>query len=463
LKPETLFQDALLAQQSGDVEKALDSFGQLLLRNHQSAGIWVLRGLLEDKCGRSFNALWHFFRAIDIEPRRQDAWANAGIVATKLGKYDDAEDYLKRADSLGESFETAQNLAVLYARMMKLEKAEQYFRKALGYRPNDFVVHDTLGQVLIAQGRWVEGWKERQWRHKGMYPPPARQKYPAWDGCSLDGKKILLYPEGGYGDEIYGLRYAPYLAQRYDALVYLETTAQVHCIARGSLSDDVVVLHRNEEPKVKPDYCCSLLDVPYWCGVTPDSVPYERGYLQAKGSGRLTAKSDFTVGLCWRSGKNVAQPWADQIAHLNSNRPLQPWIDRVAKAKSVPLESLRRLFDVQGVRFVSLQLDASDAVLERKLGIAEMPDVEDFADTAELIAGTDLIISVDTSVSHLAGALGHPVWTLVRFDEVTAYPPGARHYESMTFYRQDTPHDWSGTINKLTRDLAKLAAARIAA
>src|SRR5581483_1890539 len=201
MQADKLFEDALVAQQNGDHDRALDLFAQVLMLKPDHAAAWMFRGLLEDRIGRPFNALVHLEHALELQPR-QDVWCNYGVICGKLGRYDAAHAAFSKALEFGNVFEVRQNLGDLYIRLMRLDDAEREFREAVRLQPNNPVAHGNLARILIAQGKWQEGHKENQHRHRGLYPPRPRQLYPVWTGQDLSNHVILLYPEGGYGDEV---------------------------------------------------------------------------------------------------------------------------------------------------------------------------------------------------------------------------------------------------------------------
>ena len=137
------------------------------------------------------------------------------------------------------------------------------------------------------------------------------------------------------------------------------------------------------------------------------------------------------------------------------------WTDRMMKAKSVPLAEFSPLFEYSDITFVSLQLDRSDSSVMRRIGmINPMESVRDLGDTARILEQLDLVISVDTSVAHLAGAMGKPVWALIRFDEIVTYPGQNQFYHSMKFYRQTNPNDWRPILKTLFHDFEVWSATR---
>ena len=294
---------------------------------------------------------------------------------------------------------------------------------------------------MIAQGRWKEGFERYRHRFSAPgFPPRPRFAYPQWRGEPLAGKTILLYVEQGFGDEIMSLRFAA-AVKRAGATVIVAVRPPMLRLARSfqnphvPFSDHLMLMY--DPPPVEPDYQCALLDVPAFLDVRP---PLRCGYLAAEDRGfRLSFPPGLNVGICWASGK----------------RDLQPAVAETARQKSLTFQQFAPLAR-PGVNLVCLQQNHADGAALRDLGVTDpMPGVTDFADTAFILDHLDLVITVDTSVAHLAGAMGKPCWNLVRFDAMWPWMRETRQtcwYDSMTLYRQDKPYDWGPPLKRLMAD-----------
>jgi hypothetical protein len=303
-----------------------------------------------------------------------------------------------------------------------------------------------LGVTLLGLGQWEEGFREYAARHENSpYPARARRRWLTWQGEDLFGKTILLYPEQGLGDEIMALRFANSLSGwPAGCRVIVEARAPLYRLVSGM--PFVTVIPKDAEPPCDIDFSCPILDVPGITGISPATIPCAEGYLPSPRASWIddALPKGFRVGLCWSSGQ----------------RPLQPETESSYRMKSIPLEWLKPLADT-GAVLISLQKGHSDHATMDRLGIYDwgMSDVQDFQDTADLMSAFDLVISVDTSVAHLAGALGIPVWNFVRFN---GYWPWLRDnnltpwYSTMRLYRQPSMADWNEPINRAAADLAEL-------
>ena len=441
---EFLFEKALLALKQREYDKALDFLANCIKADPDHAEAWMIRGNIEHAQGRVFNALLHHDRAVVLDPNKYDAWCNRGIAFADLGLFSSARECYEKSLAIVDAYEPRMNMAAMYCHLMELENAEAQYRAALAGRPLDYEGAIQLGLCLLGQGRWKEGFEHYQVRLLNS-PHPVREVKlaPPWLGEDLADKVILLYPEQGLGDEVLFQRFALVLRDRWAARVILEARPPLYRLAKNMAVDRVIVHH--DDLPFPVDYQCALTDVAMRLGIEPGTMPYADRYLKIPREWLRLPETSFNVGLCWSTGR----------------RPLQPEVEASWKTKSVPLEWLEPLRQA-GVQLYSLQKRHwDDPRLMAKLWIVDMMDgVNDFYDTAALIAGLDLVISVDTAVAHVAGAMGVPVWNLVRF---SGYWPWMREtgrtawYESMRLYRQPALGDWDTPIKQMAEDLRELA------
>jgi Tfp pilus assembly protein PilF len=441
-RAQYLFDHAVMCMRAGRFVEASDHLAECIRHNPKHAFAWSLRGRLENEAGRPFNALLHYDFAVFHDPTRYDIWSDRGITAAAAGRLELAKEAFKRSLALQESFEGRYNYGNVLLQTMELEKAVEQYNAALKIDPSHAQCHTNLGTALIGIGNWQEGFNHHRHRFGAPgFPPRPQINYPLWRGENLSGKSILLYTEQGLGDEILSLRFAKTLKAR-GARVAVSVRPLNLRMARSLECADAVIL-QYDEPPWPIDYMVAALDVPAFTGITPESVPLAGGYLKAEDRGfSLKWPQGLRVGICWASGR----------------RPLQPATDSMAKAKSVSFENLSGLAR-PGVVLVSLQQYHNSQAALRELGVFDpMPGVQDLMDTAWIIDQLDLVITVDTAVAHLAGALGKPVWNLVRFDGLWPWQrEGGRTcwYDRMTIYRQPVPGDWKDPLERMLANFAE--------
>ncbi len=336
------------------------------------------------------------------------------------------------------------NLASLLLDAGALAEAEVLLRRALDLDATLRGIRYTLSMVLLTGGRWREGFTAYDGRWSSMgFPRPVPPPY--WDGTPAPGKTILVHAEQGFGDQIQFCRFLPRAAARCARLL-VQATAPMRRLLESI--DAPFTLYEGtlaEAPPGSWDLACGMGDLPSLLEM-PDDVPPNAPYLRADPEAvtawraRLAPLPGRTVGLAWAG--NPDQP----MDHL----------------RSLPFAALAPLAEVAGVGFVSLQLGGADWTSPPQ---GQQPDLQlsdwtdelgDFADTAALIVALDLVITVDTAVAHLAGALGKPVWLLNRSETDWRWMRDRSDsiwYPSMRIFRQPSPGQWEPVIAAVTAAL----------
>ncbi len=306
--------------------------------------------------------------------------------------------------------------------------------RAVALTPEDAEAHFCRALTLLASGDFARGWAEYEWRFRR----PGRQGRrfgPAWRGEPIEGRTILLHAEQGHGDTLQFLRYAPMVVAR-GARVVLEVQPALRRLAESV--PGVVQVVAAGEPLPQFAAHCPLLSLPLACDTRLATIPAGVPYLAADpGAWSARLPPGLRIGLCWAGAATEhGLPFP-----LDQRRSLDP-------ALLAPLAKL------PGAVFVSLQKEPRGIPPLPLLD--PMPLMRDFADTAGLVAALDLVISVDTSVAHLAGALGRPVWLLSRADPCWRWLHGrddSPWYPTMRIFRQRAPGDWQGVIGRVLATL----------
>jgi tetratricopeptide (TPR) repeat protein len=334
--------------------------------------------------------------------------------------------------------------------MGRLAEALPCHARAVALAPQDADAHYNYADALLAAGDFTAGWAEYEWRWQRAHAP-QRGLGPPWRGEDLAGRTILLHAEQGFGDTLQFARYAPLVAARGGRVV-LEVQPALVRLMRSLPGPASVIAQGDALPRF--DTHCPLLSLPRAFGTqldsTPAAIPYltpdpalaSRWAARAPGDGRLR------VGLAWAGS---AHPHAAGLSVFDRRR-------------SVPLATLAPLTGVPGVQWISLQTGDPAAELRDAPGgmiVQDPGPFEDFADTAALVAGLDLVIAVDTAVAHLAGALGRPVWLLSRADACWRWLDGrddSPWYPTLRLYRQTQPLAWAPVTARVGQDLTAAAA-----
>jgi Flp pilus assembly protein TadD len=332
------------------------------------------------------------------------------------------------------------NLGTALGRLGYADEAEASHRAALRCAPDLAELHESLGLALLRVGKLDDGWSEYEWR---LRAPTASSRFaqPQWAGEPLGDRVLLIHAEQGFGDTIQFCRYVCRIAAA--ARVVLEVPEPLVRLLAGLPGGAHVVAHGAPLPRF--DLHCPMLSLPFVFRTTLETVPNQMPYLAA----------DPARAAAWRErltplgGKRVGVVWAGRPTHLADRR------------RSLSLTSLEPLTDVSGISFVSLQTGPAAAQAQRPPPGMVLHDwtaeLGDFAETAALVAGLDLVITVDTAVAHLAGALGRPVWLLNRFDGCWRWllaRDDSPWYPSLRQFRQPHPGDWDAVLRAVTAALA---------
>ncbi|HVB47458.1 MAG TPA: tetratricopeptide repeat protein [Burkholderiales bacterium] len=436
----------------GDGGAARAAFSRLPPAAQLSSRGNELAGLIEYDAGRFERASALLECALAADPNRATVHCNLGQCLQLLGELDAAALHLSRALELAPGFRDAQrNLALVYYRAGDLGAAEALCRRTVLAEPDRAATHILLGEILLAQGRYAEAWPEFEWRREDIRVKRARSLHPAaqWNGEALPaGETLLLWTEQGYGDMFQFARFLPAAAARLPGvrLVVACPESVQGLMRRVSGVGDAIAQAANPEGAHRQ---AALLSLPLRLGADAAAVRNAGTYLRAEPARiehyarRLQDTPAPRVGLVWQSGRHTDIGHADAL--LNASRD----IDFGALAGALPQGRLR---------YLNLQLE--HGLAPRAFAATGVEDwsgsIRDFEDTAALLANLDLVVTVDTSVAHLAAALGRPTWVLCRFDACWRWMKGAAAsdwYPAARRFFQHSPRDWSAALGALRAEL----------
>jgi tetratricopeptide (TPR) repeat protein len=446
--PEAHNSLAMALAAHGQLEEAIACYRAALALKPDFADAHSNLGNVLQQQGRPDEAVACYRAAISFRPDLPDAHNNLGNVLREQGWRDEAVACYRRAIELRPDYaEAHNNLGGAFMQQGRPDLAVACYRTAISIRADFADPHANLAVALLLQGDMAAGWAEFEWRWKTPQMIKTHRDFaqPQWHGEAAEGRTLLLHAEQGFGDTIQFCRYAALAAAR-GLRVTIEVPKPLVRLLQGLPGADRVMQRGEQLPAF--DYHCPMLSMPLALGTTLATIPGTAPYLHAGRAEiaawrmRLSAMVDrgFRVGLAWAG--SAATP-------SDPRRSLVP--DRLAP-----------LFDLPGLHFFSLQ-KAGPRAPETFPFTDVMDEMEDFADTAALIANLDLVISVDTAVAHLAAALGKPVWMLDRFDPDWRWLTGRRDspwYPTLRLYRQPAPRDWDAVIAEVAGDLRSLTAAR---
>lgn len=400
---QTLYIEGNQRMAAGDAAGAEACFLHALAADPMHGAAHGNLGYLKERQGASAEGEYHYRLALALLPDHPQLHQNLGVLLLKEKRFSEAEASLRTAVNLAPESSTAlRHLGALLACVQRDAEAEQCYRKALSLATDTEAARTrfNLAYILMRQGRWEEGWPllESRWQFDQL---PQRFNCPRWQGEALAGKALAIGLEAGQGDMIHFCRYA--------ALAKAQGAARVAVVCHPALKKlfltmsgvDEVYAYDEAVPSDGWEYWTLPMSMPRWFRTTPETIPTPIPYLSADPElvsewRARVPQAGLRVGLAWKGN---------------------PGFENDADRSLSSLAELAPLARVKGVQFVSLQKgpgeeDATQAPEGMTLhGIG--PQLRDFADTAAVIASLDLVISVDSAVAHLAGAMGKPCWLLL--------------------------------------------------
>ncbi|WP_372400575.1 tetratricopeptide repeat-containing glycosyltransferase family protein (plasmid) [Azospirillum sp. HJ39] len=508
---EQAFTTAVQFQQSGRADEACRLYERIIAQDRTFAPAINNLGLLYADRGRTAEAAALFRRALMLTPAALNSWNNLGSLLYRLGRrgeaatayrasarlkpdqpavlnelgilleglqrLDEAEEVFGRAVALvPDEAEYANNHGALLRMAHRLDEAAVRFRRAIALNPQHSGAYSNLGStvkdrgafweallafrrartldpafagahwneslVRLLIGDFVEGWRRYEWRWKhGRLPSPQRSfVQPRWDGSALQGRRLLVYWEQGFGDVLQFVRYLPLLAREAgeQGRIFLECQ---HTLAPVLRSLPGVTVVETGGPLPDFDVQIPVMSLPLLFGTRLETVPSRVPYLSAEPAlvARWAERLRAAAG-----GLKVGIVWAGSPTHGNDRN------------RSIGLAPFARLAAIPGVTLVSIQKGPTEGLAADPPGgfpiLNLSPDIRDFADTAAIMAGLDLVICVDTSVAHLAGALGVPVWVFIPFAPDWRWMldrEDSPWYPTMRLFRQSAPGRWDDAIDRI--------------
>jgi tetratricopeptide (TPR) repeat protein len=427
--------------------EALSSYDRALAIEPNNVDALTNRGVALHDLGRYGEALASHERALALQPGHAAALSNRGLSLHKLGRFDEALASYDRALAVQPDYADALvNRGVTLHDLKRFDEALANYDRAIALRPDHADAHFFGSMSRLLSGGFGSGWMEYEWRRKGASTGPSKRDFPQplWlGGEGIADKTILLHSEQGFGDTIQFCRYVPLVAAR-GARVVLEVEEPLRELLSGLAGAARVMVKGNLLPHF--DLQCSLLSLPLAFGTQLETIPCAGPYLRApdqallKWGARLPSKRRPRIGIAW----------AGNARHIRD------------RERSIDLRSLLPLFDVDAT-FVSLQKEiraADTATLKDSADIIHFGhELDDFSDAAALISHLDLVVSVDTAIAHLAGALRKPVWILLTHvpdwrwlldrDDSPWYP-------TARLFRQSESREWNSAIMRVRDALLKL-------
>jgi Flp pilus assembly protein TadD len=389
--------------------------------------------------GQTQEAIAACNQAIALNPNLPQARINLGNALRASGHPAEAVIEYRHAISTSPNIPQAHtNLGNALKDLDQFDEAIAAYRRAIALNPTDPAAHWNFARLLLMTGQFEEGWEEFEWRHR-LGVPELTRDFPQqeWTGQDIPGKTLLVHAESGFGDSIQFIRLVPQIAPRVGKLI-LECPPELARLFAPVPGIHQLIPRGHSLPPF--DYHISLPSLPRIQKIRLENIPSSVPYLEPPPDSiefwksRIPRDNQKNIGLCWSGSKDETTQ------------------------RSRDLSIFAPLSKIPSTRFFSLQKgpESKQTPPQGMTLIDHTRELEDFADTAALIANLDLVISVDTSIAHLAGALAKPVWVLIPkhsdFRWLTRRA-GSPWYPTMRLFRQSTPGDWNDVITQIASEL----------
>jgi len=447
---EEYLHSAWKIHQSGNHRQAAQMYQQVLDQLPKNANAWCYMGIALHDQRRYHEAVEAYEKAIAIQPHFPIAWNNMGNSLRYDLRPDEAERAFQKAIVQDPAYVNAyKNRGTFHAWSGNLDLAFQSYSKAMRLAPDEAETHRNVGVISLLKGDFETGWHEYRWRWRCTEAAKYAYQQPKWNGEDLSGKTIVLYSEQGLGDTLHFIRFVKVLHEMGARTI---VHAQPALMAILGLSSNASLLGIDRYiPNSIPvelafDYHCSLIDVADILKVDLSNIPLSSGYLQASPhliqywSSWLNKipKENLRVGLVWQGNK-------DHQADI---------------FRSFSLAEYMPLSELDNIQFISLQhgsgAEQTNLWRGRRL-LLTLPEGTDqsggaFMDTAAILSQLDLVITSDTSIAHLAGAMGRPAWVLLNKMPDWRWlleRDDSPWYDSLRLFRQTKQSDWSLVVDQI--------------
>jgi tetratricopeptide (TPR) repeat protein len=439
---EALYLLGIVVYQQGFPDDALEYLGKAVQIDGRQARFHNSLGIVCRAQGNLDEARAAYERALELRPDYADVLNNLGNVCRDQGHLEEAQAFFVRALEARPDYAEAQsNLGNVYRDQGRLRQARNCYQDAIRRKPDFADAHCHLGMLLLLCGDYQRGWEEYDWRLRCAHLTRRSFREPVWDGRLLGGQTLLVYAEQGVGDTLQFLRFLA-LAKERGARIVFECQPLLVPLLRGIAGVDELVPGGAVLPQFA--FQAPLLSLPRILNIELSTLPAPAAYLAAKSElgapwqSLLAGLTGIRVGICWQGDP----------AHRDDRQ------------RSVRLEALEPLARLPGVCLVSLQKGAGAEQLtpwQERWQILDLGSrFASWADTAAALVQLDLVVSVDTAVAHLAGALGVPVWVALPFAPDWRWlldRADSPWYPGMRLFRQPVPGDWQNVFDRIASAL----------
>lgn len=423
-------------------DKAIKPYSEAILIDENRTEAYNNIGIAYKELGQNEAAFEAYEKALKLNPNDSASHNNFGNLLRNMGDFEAAISHLEKSIAINPNYADAySNIGAIYKEQKEYEKAEPYYQKALSINKDHTNANFDMSLIELSRGNYAKGWRlyEHRLKMAELISKTYRFTTPMWQGDSLDGKTIVLQNEQGFGDNIMFIRYA-YLFMEMGARVIVRT--RPHLVELFKSLKGVVEVCSEEEEMPKHDCYIPLLSSPHYFKTMLSNIPSSFPYLHTeKAETSLlpqSKKGELKVGIVWSNSRT----------------------SKDFKNRYIGLSSFKPLFELENIAWYSLQ-EGEDASQIKKEGlegkIVDLSDkLTDFKTTAMIVQELDLVITPDTAVAHLCGALNKSAWVVVPNPSDWKWlQEGSKSpwYESLRVFRQERGKEWAEPVLEIKEEL----------
>lgn len=432
-------------ERKDDYEQALTYYQKAVPLEHDNPEVYHHIGKLNKQLGHLSDAAQAYQQALKLKPQELTLLIELGNILNMLDHNEDALKYYLQALEINPNLYTVMyNFGFTLKKLGYINEAISVYKKILEQKPNYAHAHFSLGLSYLTLGDFQHGFPEYEWRWASYNESPKKFDSPLWDGSNIAGKTILVYAEQGFGDTFQFIRYTKLLKEQGARVIFQAQNPCAQLLSHCPYLDQVI---KRDEPAPASDYHIALMSLPMMFKTRLETIPAEIPYLYPDEDlvtywlDQLAKDTNIKIGICWQGN-----------AHYQSQA-----LQHAVAAKSCSVTAFEPLARIPGISLYSLQkMNGTEQLADINFVIHDLgPDFDEshgrFMDSAAVIKNLDLVITIDTSIAHLAGALGVDVWVLLSHPadwrwllERTDTP----WYPTMRLFRQEKGDTWDTFMQK---------------
>lgn len=451
-------QQGIKLQESGKNHEAIESFNKALTADTNCFEAHYRLGSLHRHFDQFDQSIEHFRAAMNIQPTHTGAILELANTLNTVDRPEECLGLYKKALEINPRITAAlYNLGYTLKKLGRVKEALEIYDLVLDRNSDYSLAHFSRALTYLALGDFERGWQEYEWRWKAYDEKPRSFKQPTWDGSPLQGKRLLIYEEQGLGDTLQFIRYAKLAKEQGAYVIFHSQKALKTLLSRCCSFLDKVVTHGDPLPEF--DLQIPLMSMPLVFKTKVDTVPLEIPYitpdteLVREWKTKLAADPSFKIGICWQGNANyrtqfLRQAVAAKSMHLKHFAPL-------ARIPGVKLYSLQKVFGTDQLK------EIGDSLVVHDFGADFDESHGRFMDTAAVMKSLDLVVTVDTSIAHMAGSLGVPVWVPLPFPADWRWMLNRADtpwYPNMRLFRKTKSGDWLTVMNLIATEIEHIIA-----